>query len=132
MVKNTNEHTRKAPAKQGAQTSNRKPMKIGASTPYDFEGSNMTAYGGLVAGDHDAGEIAIPTTDRRAPDDPATHHFDAWFPLRAGDGFGPVCGIFAPQPPALLATRTHAHWNFGCGNIAGAEHVLAFSDVAAS
>ena len=48
MVKNTNEHTRKTPAKQGAQISHRKPMKIGASTPYDFEGSDMTAYGGLL------------------------------------------------------------------------------------
>jgi hypothetical protein len=48
MVKNTNEHTRKTPVKQGAQTMNRKSMKIGASTPYDFEGSNMTAYGGLL------------------------------------------------------------------------------------
>jgi hypothetical protein len=48
MVKNTNEHTPKTPAKPGAPTINRKPMKIGASTPYDFEGSNMTAYGGLL------------------------------------------------------------------------------------
>jgi hypothetical protein len=48
MVKNTNEHTRKTSAKQGVQTMNRKPMKIGASTPHDFEGSNMTAYGGLL------------------------------------------------------------------------------------
>jgi hypothetical protein len=48
MVKNTNEHTRNAPGTQGVPTMNRKPMKIGASTPYDFEGSNMTAYGGLL------------------------------------------------------------------------------------
>jgi len=48
MVNNTNEHTRKTPAKQGAQITSRQPMKIGASTPYDFEGSNMTAYGGLL------------------------------------------------------------------------------------
>jgi hypothetical protein len=48
MVKNTNEHTPKTPAKPGAPTINRKPMKIGASTSYDFEGSNMTAYGGLL------------------------------------------------------------------------------------
>src|SRR6202008_328276 len=48
MVKNTNKHTRKTPAQQGAQTIHRKPMKIGASTPYDFAGSNMTAYGGLL------------------------------------------------------------------------------------
>jgi hypothetical protein len=48
MVKNNNEHSRKTRAKQGAQITHRKLMKIGASTPYDFEGSNMTAYGGLL------------------------------------------------------------------------------------
>jgi hypothetical protein len=48
MVKNTNEHTRKAPARQGEQSMNHKPRKIGASTPYDFDGSNMTPYGGLL------------------------------------------------------------------------------------
>jgi hypothetical protein len=48
MVKNTDEHTRKAHAKQGAPALQRKPVQIGASTPYDFEGSKMTAYGGLL------------------------------------------------------------------------------------
>jgi len=50
MVNNTNEHTRKKPAKQGAETVTPKPIRIGASTPYDFQGSNMTAYGGLLPG----------------------------------------------------------------------------------
>ena len=48
MVTNKNEHTTKTPAKQGADEITPKPMKIGASTPYDFQGSNMTAYGGLL------------------------------------------------------------------------------------
>jgi len=48
MVNNTNEHTRKTPAKQGDETVVRKPMKIGAATPYDFKGSNLTPYGGLL------------------------------------------------------------------------------------
>src|SRR5215472_5127959 len=48
MVNNTNEHTRKTRTKQGAEAVISKPMKIGASTPYDFQGSNMTAYGGLL------------------------------------------------------------------------------------
>jgi Transposase DDE domain group 1 len=48
MVNNTDEHTRKAPAKQGPAQVIPKPMKIGASTPYDFHGSNLTAYGGLL------------------------------------------------------------------------------------
>jgi Transposase DDE domain group 1 len=48
MVNSTNEHTRKTPAKQGAEAVIPKPIKIGASTPFDFQGSNMTAYGGLL------------------------------------------------------------------------------------
>ena len=49
MVNSTPEHTRETPAKQGDDGVIRKPMKIGASTPYDFKGSNLTPYGGLFA-----------------------------------------------------------------------------------
>src|ERR1700694_6179119 len=48
MVTNRKEDTPKAPGKQAPDVVIPKPMKIGASTPYDFEGSNMTAYGGLL------------------------------------------------------------------------------------
>jgi hypothetical protein len=48
MVNNTDEHTRKTPAKQGAETVIPKPIKIGASTPFDFQGANLTPYGGLL------------------------------------------------------------------------------------
>ena len=48
MVNNKNEDTRKTSVGQGAKPVISKPMKIGASTPYDFTGSNMTAYGGLL------------------------------------------------------------------------------------
>ena len=48
MVNHTNEHTRKTAAKQGDETVLRKPMKIGAGTPFDFTGSNLTPYGGLL------------------------------------------------------------------------------------
>jgi len=48
MVNNTNEHTRKTPAKQGDERVVRKPIKIGAATPYDFKGSKLTPYGGLL------------------------------------------------------------------------------------
>lgn len=39
---------RETPAKQGVQASNREPNEIGASTPYDFDSKNLTAYGGLL------------------------------------------------------------------------------------
>ena len=32
---------------EGEETVLRKPMKIGAATPYDFKGANLTPYGGL-------------------------------------------------------------------------------------
>jgi 5S rRNA maturation endonuclease (ribonuclease M5) len=38
----------KRPAKQGAEAVISEPNKIGASTPYDFEAKNLTAYGGLL------------------------------------------------------------------------------------
>ena len=38
----------KTSAKQGAEAVISEPNKIGASTPYDFEGKNLTAYGGLL------------------------------------------------------------------------------------
>src|SRR5216683_2477634 len=48
MVTYRKEHTQKTLGKQAPDVVIRQPMKIGASTPYDFQGSNMTAYGGLL------------------------------------------------------------------------------------
>jgi hypothetical protein len=43
-----NERSAKKPARQGAGEREPGPIKINASTPYDFEGKNLTAYGGLL------------------------------------------------------------------------------------
>src|SRR5215831_9793238 len=48
MVKNKNEDTLKLSINQAPKEVTSKPIKIGASTPYDFQGSKMTAYGGLL------------------------------------------------------------------------------------
>src|SRR5438552_13985887 len=48
MVNNSKKDTRKTSVKQGPDAVSPKPMKIGASTPFDFGGANMTAYGGLL------------------------------------------------------------------------------------
>lgn len=47
-MNNKREHSDKRPAEQGAEEVIAEPNKIGASTPYDFEGKNLTAYGGLL------------------------------------------------------------------------------------
>lgn len=48
MVINKKEHNEQKAAKQGAGAVIAEPNKIGASTPYDFESKNLTAYGGLL------------------------------------------------------------------------------------
>ncbi|HKD44108.1 MAG TPA: transposase, partial [Candidatus Angelobacter sp.] len=47
-MKNTEEHSEKTLAGQEVETVVAEPLKIGASTPYDFSARNLTAYGGLL------------------------------------------------------------------------------------
>jgi hypothetical protein len=46
-VNNKTEHSDKRAARQEVERGLAEPNKIGAATPYDFEGKNLTAYGGL-------------------------------------------------------------------------------------
>ena len=48
MVSNANQSKRHRPVNQGVDADIPGPNKIGASTPYDFEARNLTAYGGLL------------------------------------------------------------------------------------
>src|SRR6516165_3155740 len=48
MVNNKTEHNCKTSAQQGPEEVIAEPNKIGASTPFDFEAKNLTAYGGLL------------------------------------------------------------------------------------
>jgi len=48
MVNNRNQDTRPKPANQVLREVTSEPNKIGATTPYDFESKNLTAYGGLL------------------------------------------------------------------------------------
>ena len=47
-MKNTEEHSEKTPAGQEVEAVVAEPLKIGASTPYNFAARNLTAYGGLL------------------------------------------------------------------------------------
>ena len=48
MVTDRKENSGKTPGKQGAERNAPEPNKINASTPYDFNGRNLTPYGGLL------------------------------------------------------------------------------------
>ena len=48
MVTSRKQDSDKRPIKQGPERASSEPNKIGASTPYDFKGKNLTPYGGLL------------------------------------------------------------------------------------
>ena len=48
MVTDREKDSAKTPIKQGPKKISPEPNKIGASTPYDFDGKNLTPYGGLL------------------------------------------------------------------------------------
>jgi hypothetical protein len=48
MVNRQEQDSDRRPANQGVRDVTPEPNKINASTPYDFDGKNLTAYGGLL------------------------------------------------------------------------------------
>jgi hypothetical protein len=48
MVTNRRKHSEKTPDTQGPEDIALEPNKINGSTPYDFNGKNLTPYGGLL------------------------------------------------------------------------------------
>jgi hypothetical protein len=48
MVTDRKKDIEKSPVNQGPEKVSSEPNKIGASTPYDFNGKNLTPYGGLL------------------------------------------------------------------------------------
>src|SRR6266545_2093724 len=48
MVTNRSKHSEKRPVKQGPEDIASESNKINGSTPYDFDGKNLTPYGGLL------------------------------------------------------------------------------------
>ena len=48
MVTNRSQHREERSVKQGSRRKPSVPNKIGASTPYNFSGKNLTPYGGLL------------------------------------------------------------------------------------
>ena len=54
MVTNRKQHNLKPAPNKPSNEGLSNPNKIGAFTPYDFHGKNLTPYGGLLPGGDDA------------------------------------------------------------------------------
>src|SRR6266567_9189385 len=95
----------------------------------------MLEYDGLwwlVTRSYDAGEAAIPGTDRTACDDQTTDHINARLSVCVGDDPGIVCGLLPVEPSAVPGTGADAHGDSGGRGVACAKHLLAILGVAAS
>jgi hypothetical protein len=131
MVNSTNNHTRKTSIRQESETVIPKPVQIGASTPYDFQGSNMTAYGGLL--------LVATMLEKLQFQQLIEEHVTIKRLTTSMPGFRFVLAmvlalrrLFAVAPYAILGARADAYGDSGSERIAGAEHVLAIPGVAAS
>src|SRR6266581_4369913 len=121
MVNNTDEHTRKTRAEQGAKAGAPKPIKIGASTPYDFQGSNMTAYGGL---------LPVTTMLEKLQ---FQQLIEEHVTIKRLTTSMPGCRFVLAMILALYVGFSRLnHLQFGGERVARAEHILAVPGIAAS
>jgi len=132
MVNSRNKHTGKPPAKPGAEAVIPKPIKIGAITPFDFKGSNMTAYGGWLP--------VATMLEKLRFQEWIEQHVTIQRLTTSMPGFRFVLGMILALYVGFSrwhhlqfpATGTPAHRHSGGGRVAGAKYVLAVSGVAAS
>jgi hypothetical protein len=94
-VNNKTEHSDNRPARQGAGEDIPEPNKIGPSTPYDFAGRNLTAYGGLLPVATMLEKLGFQQTVRRDADGEASHAGHEHVSVRPGHGVGRLGGFFA-------------------------------------
>jgi len=130
MVTNREEHSEKTPAKQGPQEASPEPNRIGASTPYDFAGKNLTPYGGLLPVITMLEKLGFPAlveqtlTSARIPRAMDLY----WFVL----GIGPLHRSSAAEPIAFRGSRPDPDGHSQSQQAAGAIHLLEIPERAAS
>ena len=100
MVIDKKKHSDKPRLNQGSSAAIAEPNKIAASTHFDFQGKNLTPYGGLfpVATmlERLGFEKLVNETLRNAH--PTRHDH---LSIRTGDGVGYLRGVCSPQPPSF-------------------------------
>src|SRR5437764_8761205 len=115
----------KTPVKQGPEKIPSAPNRIGPATPYDFDGKNLTAYGGLLPvgtlleklGFQQLVEETLKVK-RQTRVMPAYRFILAMVLACYG-------GLLAPAPPAVSPARAYANGNLGGAAATTAMHLLA-------
>lgn len=96
---------------QGVDGTAPEPIQIKASTPYDFEGRNLTAYGGLLPVATMLEKPGLPETGRGTLDgEEATQGHDH-AAVHPGKGAGQLRGFLSPVSFTIPPTGADAHRN---------------------
>jgi hypothetical protein len=132
MVIDKKKHSDKPRLNQGSSAAIAEPNKIAASTHFDFEGKNLTPYGGLFPVATMLERLGFEKLVNENPDGnahPARHDH---LSIRTGDGVGYLRGVCSPQPPSFCGPGPDADRDPEGERTAGAERVLAVSGLAES
>src|ERR1039458_3599618 len=127
MVTNRIQHSDKKAVKQGSGAVAPEPNKIGASTPIDFSGKNLTPYGGLLPVATMLEKLGFPGADGGGGHGEAAHQGDERLPVLARHGVGPVHRVQSPEPTAVHCARSDADGGFENCTVAAAVHAVALS-----
>jgi hypothetical protein len=132
MVTDRREDSGKTPGKQGVEQRAPEPNEINASTPYDFNGKNLTPYGGLlpvITMLEKLGFESLVEGDTYIEADSPCHELVR---IRAEHRTGLVHRLFTPEPVALHRARPDTDGHPQSRQTACPIHLLAIRERAAS
>jgi len=111
MVTDREKDSAKTPAKQGPEKISPEPNRIGASTPYDFEGKNLTPYGGLLPVITMLEKLGFQPLVEQTLTSKANSPRHESVPVRAGHRFRALHRLPPAKPTALHRSRPDSDWH---------------------
>src|SRR5437764_1088973 len=131
MVTDRKQDSDKTPVKQGPEKIPSAPNRIGPATPYDFDGKNLTAYGGLLPVGTLLEKLGFQQLVEETLKVKRADQGHASVSIHSGNGAGLLRGLLAPAPPAVSPARAYANGNLGGAAATTAMHLLAVPGVTA-
>ena len=127
MVTKRKQHSSPRPVKQGLGARAPQPNKIGASTPYNFCGKNLTPYGGLLPVATLLERLDFQALVEETLSVKRITRVMSLYQVCAGPRAGPLCRLCAAPPTPLHRSRPHPDRHLKSDAAAAAIHAVALS-----